>query len=85
MPKMRLLTAPKSIFGAQFGRNASRLVHHVYGPAEDVVQLEHLPDLDYALHKRHVVVDMKMAPINPADLNMIAGTYPIRYYSPLRL
>ncbi len=37
-------------------RHGGRLVHHVYGPADEVVQMEHLPELDYALHDKHVVI-----------------------------
>lgn len=54
-------------------RFASRLVHHEYGIPADVVRMEFLPELDYPLHADYVVVKMQMAPINPADVNMIEG------------
>ncbi|MCZ6679102.1 MAG: 2-enoyl thioester reductase domain-containing protein [Candidatus Poribacteria bacterium] len=53
--------------------------HHEYGIPEDVVRVEdwELP----TLAPNQVLVEMKAAPINPADINVLEGKYPIR--SPL--
>ena len=55
------------------------ICHHEYGIPEEVAQIEawDLP----ALAPNQVLVEMKVSPINPADINRLEGKYPIR--SPL--
>ncbi len=52
------------------------IVYHEYGDPAEVVRLEdrEIPELQ----PNEVLVEMKAAPINPADLNMIEGKYAIR-------
>jgi len=60
-------TVPKQVLVARYSNN---------GPATEVVkvQTEDLPPVS----KTGVVLKMLYAPINPADINIISGTYPIR-------
>ena len=58
-------------------RSASRLAYHEFGAASEVVKYETFEDptiddteIDY------VIVRMLAAPINPAHINIIQGTYP---------
>lgn len=49
------------------------LLHNSYGKPEDVVRLTTYEIEDLA--EGQVLVDMAFSPINPADLNMLEGTY----------
>jgi trans-2-enoyl-CoA reductase len=49
-------------------------VYHQHGNARNVVKLENIP-LPNSLKPNEVLVKMLAAPINPADINMIEGTY----------
>jgi len=53
---------------------------HQFGSVKDALRLEEvdLPDLQ----PHQVRVEMKAAPINPADLNLIEGKYPIEFDLP---
>ncbi|KAK1805619.1 hypothetical protein P4O66_019902, partial [Electrophorus voltai] len=55
--------------------HCSALVYREHSASVAAVRLEHLPLP--ALSKHSVRVKMLAAPINPADLNMVQGTYPI--------
>jgi trans-2-enoyl-CoA reductase len=46
---------------------------HTTGPAHEVIALEHLEHKE--LKEGEVRLRMRFAPINPADLNLISGTY----------
>jgi len=54
--------------------------HHEYGKPEEVVRVERwsLPDIK----PNEVLVLMKAAPVNPADLNAMEGTYAVRHPLP---
>lgn len=57
-------------------KKVSAIVYHEHGKPEDVLQVEEKEIADLQPHE--VLVEMKAAPINPADLNMIEGKYAIR-------
>ena len=59
-------------------RFASRLTYNEYGPPSEVVQLEQFDDPTPPLTGSTVVVKMLAAPVHPADVNTIQGTYPIK-------
>ncbi len=60
-------------------RFASRLVFSSYGPPAEVVTLEHFdPPSQSSLPANSVLVRMLISPVNPADVNVIQGSYPIR-------
>ncbi|KAL6485506.1 hypothetical protein MHYP_G00048980 [Metynnis hypsauchen] len=82
----RLTQAGLSLLGqnvsGRWGCRGQRMVHHcsalVYREHTaniDAVRIEQLPLP--VLSKRSVRVKMLAAPVNPADLNMVQGTYPI--------
>ncbi len=59
-------------------RLASRLVLTSHGPPAESVSLEEFDDPDpSSLGPRQVLVRMLMSPVNPADINVVQGTYPI--------
>lgn len=58
-------------------RLASRLCYSEYGVASEVVKLEHFDETVVAKNDQ-VIVQMLAAPVNPADINVIQGTYPIK-------
>jgi mitochondrial enoyl-[acyl-carrier protein] reductase / trans-2-enoyl-CoA reductase len=57
-------------------RKVSVACHHEYGTPEDVIRTEEweLPPVG----ANQVLVEMKAAPINPVDINMLEGKYAIR-------
>jgi mitochondrial enoyl-[acyl-carrier protein] reductase / trans-2-enoyl-CoA reductase len=57
-------------------RKVQALVYYQHGPALDVVRHEEMALDDPAPDE--VVVHVKAAPINPVDLNVIEGKYPVR-------
>ena len=57
-------------------RSISALVYHAHGKPEQVLRLETQPLA--APGPTEVVVRLRAAPINPADLNQIEGKYPVR-------
>jgi len=59
-------------------RHASRLVYNEYGPPSEVVKLEQFEDPPVTPKDTKVVVKMLAAPVHPADINTIQGTYPIK-------
>ena len=60
-------------------RHASRLVYHDYGPPAEVTVLEDYPDPSPAdLGSNDILVEMKLATVSPADVNIIQGTYPLK-------
>jgi NADPH:quinone reductase-like Zn-dependent oxidoreductase len=56
--------------------NASAIVFHQYGSPGEVARCEDL--MLPALGSRQALVRVLAAPINPADLNVIEGKYPLR-------
>jgi trans-2-enoyl-CoA reductase len=57
-------------------KNVSAIVYHQYGNPTEVVGVE-TQELE-APKANEVLVGMKFAPINPADLNTVEGKYPVR-------
>src|SRR5438477_10916115 len=57
-------------------KNISVAVYERHGNPADVLHVESQPWLTPA--QNEVVVKMRAAPINPADLNQIEGKYPVR-------
>src|ERR1051325_9994005 len=57
-------------------KNILAAVYATYGNPADVLQVETRPWPTPATDE--VVVKMRAAPINPADLNQIEGKYPVR-------
>src|SRR5438067_698609 len=57
-------------------KKVSAIVFHEHGRPTEVLRVEEkeLPDLQ----PNEVLIEMKAAPINPVDLNVIEGKYPIR-------
>ncbi len=57
-------------------KNVTVVCHHETGVPEEVVRVERweLPDLQ----AHQVLVEMQAAPIDPADLNVLEGKYPVR-------
>ena len=55
------------------------ICHHEYGIPEEVAQVETWDTP--AIGQNQVLVEMKASPINPADINILEGKYPVR--SPL--
>ena len=54
----------------------SAAIYETHGKPADVLQIRELPQPHAG--EGEVVVEMRAAPINPADLNAIEGKYPIR-------
>ena len=53
-------------------RRLSKLTHEEYGPPYEVMQLKEEPDMDKdSIGPTEVLARMLMAPVNPADVNMI--------------
>ncbi|KAI4890569.1 hypothetical protein NFI96_019400 [Prochilodus magdalenae] len=61
--------------GLRMVHHCSALVYREHTANVDAVRIEQLPLP--VLSKRSVRVKMLAAPVNPADLNMVQGTYPI--------
>ena len=60
-------------------RHASRLAYHEFGAPSEVVQYETFEDPCIEDSETNaVIVRMLAAPINPAHINVIQGTYPIK-------
>ena len=59
-------------------RFASRLTYNEYGPPSEVIKLEEFEDPSPVPKAAKVVVKMLAAPVHPADINTIQGTYPIK-------
>ena len=57
-------------------KNASAIVYREYGNPIETVEVE-TQELE-APKADEVLVEMKFAPINPADLNTVEGKYPVR-------
>lgn len=57
-------------------RSINAVVYHTHGKPEEVLRLETQPLA--APGPNEVVVRLRAAPINPADLNQIEGKYPVR-------
>ena len=57
-------------------KTATVICHHAYGIPEEVARVEawDLP----TIAPNQVLVEMKASPINPADINVLEGKYPIR-------
>src|SRR6266700_3237319 len=64
--------APKS----SMNKSINAAVYERHGNPADVLRVESRPWPTAAAHE--VVVEMRAAPINPADLNQIEGKYPVR-------
>jgi len=60
----------------QIMKKASAIVYHEYGNPVETVRVEEL-ELP-APGSGEVLVEIKAAPINPADLNTIEGKYPVK-------
>jgi len=71
--------ASKRLF-ATLPTQATVAKYHLNGPPLEVVKLETEPLP--ALKDNQVLIKMLCAPINPADINMIIGNYPIRPVTP---
>lgn len=56
--------------------NNFSLIYQEYGHPKDVLKLVQ-ENLDHKLKENQVLLKMLMAPINPADINIIEGKYPI--------
>ena len=60
-------------------RRASRLAYHEFGSPSEVVKYETFEDpCTEGSETNAVIVRMLAAPINPAHINIIQGTYPIK-------
>ena len=59
-------------------RYASRLTYKEYGPPSEVIQLEQFEDPSLIPKDAKIVVKMLAAPVHPADINTIQGTYPLK-------
>ena len=57
-------------------KSINAAVYERHGNPADVLRVESRPRPTAAAHE--VVVEMRAAPINPADLNQIEGKYPVR-------
>src|SRR6266699_2141734 len=68
--------APKS----SMNKSINAAVYERHGNPADVLRVESRPRPTAAAHE--VVVQMRAAPINPADLNQIEGKYPVRFPLP---
>src|SRR5256885_17148748 len=61
-------------------KNISAAVYETHGNPVDVLKIETQPGPTPASDE--AVVQMRAAPINPADLNQIEGKYPVRFPLP---
>ena len=59
-------------------RFASRLVYKTYGPPSEVVELENFDDPKIDKNSDQILLKILAAPVHPADINTIQGTYPIK-------
>ena len=57
-------------------RSISAVIYDKHGNPPEVLQIDRRPQPTPGANE--VVVEMRAAPINPADLNQIEGKYPIR-------
>ena len=67
------------LFSTHFARRfASRLTYSEYGPPTEVVKLETFETPETVSDDNQVLVRMLAAPVHPADINTIQGTYPLK-------
>eukprot|EP00052_Salpingoeca_macrocollata_P006041 m.51128 g.51128 ORF g.51128 m.51128 type:complete len:357 (-) comp15205_c0_seq1:23-1093(-) len=81
MSSVRLLAAAaRKLLSTKPSPRAAGLIYDRHGDPAEVVRLQELRgrhDVSRPLSPGEVKVQMKMAPINPADINQIQGVYPI--------